>query len=278
MKQSTKALNQRRQHVVSFIWRAGVIFILSLTAIAANAQSLINGGFETPDGLYTNAANPSAVTTGAANWVQFANGLRTSTTETGNPLTARTGSFSLKCFGSHELGWRRGLSSDKQWSDCGCNLCSQRLRSDSVQRSIDEYFAGCSDTTVWAYAARIPEQQRYSVGLSPLRRSLYSTNGLDVWLSGVVTAVAPATATQISVYVMELGFGTGSSGSIYWDDISVANLNAIPEPSTWSLLTNNQESRLNSRISTPRAAPRRWAFRPSIYLTLSRGLFVSNRM
>lgn len=232
-----------------FFWRAGVVLIVSFTALAANAQNLINEGFETPDGLYTNAANPSAVTTGAANWVQFANGLRTSTTETGNPLTARTGSFSLKCFGS--TSWdgegafqviSNGVTAGQTYVLSGYGLI---LSSDPLTNTTSDI------QSFGLMQIGFRNSSGAAVGAST-GKNLYSTNGLDVWLSGVVTAVAPATATQISVYVMELGFGTGSSGSIYWDDISVANLNAIPEPSTCSLLALGAVGLFVSRRLCPR--------------------------
>lgn len=234
MKQETKALNQGSQKMTRFFWRVGVVFIVSFTAIATNAQNLINGGFETPDGLYTDAANPSLVTTGVASWVQFANGLRTSTDETGNPLTARTGSFSLKCFGSQSWDGEgayqvisNGVSAGQTYVLSGYGLI---LSSDPLTNT-----SPSSPQPFGLMQIGFRNNSGSLVG-SSTGISLFSANGLDVWISGVVTAVAPATATQISVYVMELGFGATSSGSIYWDDISLANLNAIPEPSTWSLL------------------------------------------
>jgi hypothetical protein len=254
MKQGTKVLNQQRQHVVRFFWQAGVVLIVSFTAIATNAQNLINGGFETPDGLYTNAANPSAVTTGAANWVQFANGLRTSTSETGNPLTARTGSFSLKCYGSQSWDGEgayqvisNGVSAGAAYVLSGYGLITSSDPLTNTSPSSPQPFG--------LMQIGFRNNSGSLVGAST-SKSLYSSDGLDVWLSGVVTAVAPATATQISVYVMELGFGATSSGSIYWDDISVANLNAIPEPSTWSLLVLGAVALLGSRRLCPRKTTR----------------------
>jgi hypothetical protein len=47
---------------------------------------------------------------------------------------------------------------------------------------------------------------------------------LDTWQFRSVTGTAPAGAGAIVVYAFELGYGAGSMGSIFFDDLSLVNL------------------------------------------------------
>ncbi|HVM59817.1 MAG TPA: hypothetical protein VMV72_03035 [Verrucomicrobiae bacterium] len=224
-----RSLNGRGTAVIRFLERAAVVWIVSLTAIATDAQ-LLNGSFELGYGLYTNTSNPSSVTTAAVGWVQYGNGLRISTNETGDANSARTGAFSLQCFGSN-FGQSEG--------------------------ACQEIADGVSPGQTWTISgyARIPSSDPLTnaspIGMQPfgcLRLAfmdtngaeidyfdapdIYSADGLDTWLSVSVTGTAPAGAARLKVDVMEIGFFGNPSGTIYFDDLTV-----IPEPSTFLLVS-----------------------------------------
>jgi len=214
------------KRAMTIILRAFAAVIgLILATSATNAQTVLNGSFETGTGSnYVDAADNSIITTGAVNWVQFANGLRTDTSTPGAGNVARTGEFALKCYGSTDWGGEgayqiisNGVTPGATYilSGYGYIPSSDPLTNSSPLNPqpfglLQIGWRNSSGTAVGAATGR----------------SFYTTNGLDMWLSGVVTATAPATAAQISIYVMELGYGNLSAGSIFFDDISVVNANA----------------------------------------------------
>lgn len=213
------------KRAMTIIFRACAVAIAFIViTVPSHAQVLLNGGFETAGGIYTNAADPTHFTDAAANWVQFANGLRT------NEIAARTGSYTLKCYGSgcYGTGWdgegayqviSNGVSPGATYvlSGYGMILSTDPLTNTSPTVTGQPF--GLLQIG-WRNSNNVP------VG-SSTSHNFYSTNGLDTWISGVVTATAPVGATMISVYVMELAPpGCSSSGSIFFDDISVADLNA----------------------------------------------------
>ena len=215
-------------------WRSGVALIISFTAITANGQ-LLNGSFESEYGLYTNSSNPSSISTAAVGWVQYANGIRISTNETGDANSARTGSFSLQCSGS-SFGQSEG---------------AYEIITNGVSPGQNWVFSGY---------ARIPSSNPLTnssvIGMQPFGRmrlsfldtdgdqinyfdapDIYSADGLDAWLSITVTGIAPAEAAQIRVDVMEIGFFGNPSGSIFFDDLSLTvDPSLIPEPSPFVLV------------------------------------------
>lgn len=217
--------------MIRLLGQAIVVLIVSFTAIATHGQ-LLNGSFELGYGLYTNTSNPSSVTTAAVGWVQYGNGLCTSTNETGDANSARTGAFSLQCFGSN-FGESEG--------------------------AYQEIASGVSPGQTWIFSgyARIPSVDPLTntspIGMQPFGRmqlsfmdgsgeeinyfdapDVYSTNGLDTWLSVTVSGTAPANAAQIRVDVMEIGFFGSPSGSIFFDDLSL-----VPEPSPFVLVSTS---------------------------------------
>ena len=214
--------------MIRFWGRAGVILTVLFTAIATNGQ-LLNGSFESGSGLYTNTSNPSSITTTAVGWEQYGNGLLTSTNDTGDAKSAHTGAFSLQCFGS-KFGEFEGA----------CQTITSGISS--------------GQTWVLSGYARIPSSDPLTntsaIGMQPFGRmrlsfldasgeeinyidapDIYSTSGLDTWLSVTVTGVAPANATQIRVDVMEVGFFGSPAGAIFFDDLSL-----VPEPSPFVLV------------------------------------------
>lgn len=215
--------------MIEFCWRAGVAAMVSFTAIAANGQ-LLNGGFESGYGLYTNTSNSSSVTTAAVGWVQSANGIRTSTNETGDANSTHTGAFSLQCFGSSFGEWdgayqtiTNGVSPGQPWvfSGYACILSTDPLTNTSPIGM--QPFGRMRLSFMDASGGEI------NYFTAP---DIYSTDGLDTWLSVTVTGTAPANAVQIRVDVMEIGFFGSPSGSIFYDDLSV-----VPEPSAFVLVS-----------------------------------------
>jgi hypothetical protein len=220
--------------MVKFLWRAGVVLIVSFTAIAANGQ-LLNGGFESGSGLYTNTSNASSVTTAAVGWIQYANGLRTSTNEMGDADYARTGAFSLQCFGSNFGQWdgayqtiTNGVSPGQTWvfSGYACIPSSDPLTNTSPIGM--QPFGRMQLSFMDASGGEIDHFDAPDV---------YSTDGLDTWVSVTVTGMAPANAAQIRVDVMEIGFFGSPSGSIFFDDLSAVDLSVVPEPSPFVLVS-----------------------------------------
>ena len=228
------------KRAMTIIFRAFAAVIgLTLATSAINAQTVLNGSFEIGTGSnYVDAADGTIITTGAVNWVQFANGLRISTNETGvgTNNVSRTGEFAMKCYGSTDWGGEgayqiisNGVQAGHTYilSGWGYIPSGDPLTNSSPVPTDPKPFGllqiGWRDTNNVATG-------------SSSGHNFYSTNGLDTWISGVVTATAPVNAAMISVYVMELGFGAGSSGSIFWDDISIADLNA-PITTNFYLMT-----------------------------------------
>lgn len=214
------------KRAMTIIFRACVVAIgLIFTTIPSNAQVLLNQGFEIEGGLYTNTADTSMVTTGALNWSQFNNALRTLSPQ-GGTNTARNGSYSLKCYG--DTTWiaegayqviSNGVNPGATYVLSGYGLI---LSSDALTNSnplnpqpfgqIQMHFRDSSGVEISGAGGSAP--------------NFTSARGLDAWQSSVLTAQAPATASQIILHVMELGYGAAAVGSIYFDDISVVDLNA----------------------------------------------------
>lgn len=214
---------------------AGII-AFALSATATNAQSLLNGGFEIAGGIYTDTANSAIVTIGATNWVQFNNALRTAATN--EPVsTARSGSWSLKCFGDTswigEGTYQRvlGVTPGQQWvlnaygltpsSDALTNIAggSPQMPFGLLQLTYQSVTVNAG-TNVYASLTTFAPPNIYGTN-PPSGPSL-----LDTWQFRSVTGTAPAGAGAIVVYAMELGYGAGSQGSIFFDDLSLVNLNA----------------------------------------------------
>src|SRR5580704_13989181 len=80
------------EHTMTNIFRRSIALVaFAAAAITANANSLLNAGFES--GAASNT-DPNA-----ANWVQFNDAFRTSTNATLFPLTAHSGAFAMKTYG-----------------------------------------------------------------------------------------------------------------------------------------------------------------------------------
>lgn len=211
--------------------RACVLAVgLSFITSSGNAQVLLNGGFETGTGSnYIDAADPSLTSTGAANWVQYDNGIRVSTNDTRNALTARSGSYSLECFGV-------GMNLDGAYQVISNGVTPGQtyvFSGYSLILSSDPLTNTSSGFQPFGYLQIGFQDNSGSNLLFYTSALVLTTNGVNTWISSVVTGVAPPTASQIDVYAMELSDGNEPSGSIYWDDM---NVSVVPEPSSLFLV------------------------------------------
>ena len=216
------------KRAMTIIFRAGVILtVFALSAIVTNAQTFQNGGFELPGGLYTNPANPAAVTTGAVSWIQFANGLRTSTNDSGF-ASAHSGQFSLKCFGSttwdgegaYQKCYSNTVSVGQVWvlNAYGMTPSSDPLTNTSPLGGAQPF----GDVLLQFHNAAGGQISGYGA-------TIVNTLSLqDTWQSVSLTGTVPAGTAYISVYVMELANGAAAfeTGSVYFDDVTLVQLNA----------------------------------------------------
>ena len=194
--QAEGRLRGMEKRAMTIIFRACAAVIgLILATSATNAQTVLNPSFEIGTGSnYVDAADLSIITTGAVNWVQFANGLRVSTNETGAGNVARTGEFALKCYGSTDWG-----------GEGAYQIISNRvIASHTYVLSGFGYIPSSDPLTNTSPINPQPfgllqigwrNSSGTAVGAST-GHNFYSTNGLDTWISGVVTATAPVGAAQ----------------------------------------------------------------------------------
>lgn len=213
---------------------------LTYSVGVTNAQ-LTNGGFEIGSGLYTNAAampaDPTYVTTGAVGWVQFANGLRVSTNDAyaaaivTNPVppnvTARSGNYSLKCFGSSTWDGEgayqvitNGVAAGQSWVASGYGLIW----------SGDPLYNQDPFGPIPFGLLRMEFKNSSGATLGGFNAPTIGTNNtpLDTWKAVAVTNTTPIGTVRIDIYVMELGFGLFNQGSVFFDDISLVNLTGGP--------------------------------------------------
>jgi hypothetical protein len=211
------------------------ILTLTLSSVATNAQ-LLNNGFEVAGGIYTDTANNAIITTGALNWVQFNNGLR-STTDVSNPVsTVRSGNYSLWCYGDTswvgEGAYQQilGVSPGQQWVFGGYGLTPSTAPLTNIAGGNPPQPFGLLQMIFQGINSITTNGSAYSTNFSSLATlsppSNFTGAITDAWQFGSVTGTAPARTVAISVYVFELGYGAGSQGSIYFDDLSLVNLNA----------------------------------------------------
>lgn len=239
------------KHVMANVCRgcvAAVTLSLSLAITTTHAQVLINPGFESGSGLYTNTdPNPpepnSTVTTAAVGWVQFSDAIRISTNESCSSETAHSGAYSLQCSGPSVLNGDGsvGASFAQQFITTGVtNGQVWVLNGWGLTPSCDEM----SDTPISFASFGALQIQFYdatgtnAVGGAITSTPLYAPNdptaghvGMnpDQWYSCTVTATAPSGASQVAFNAMHIG-DENELGSIYWDDLSVANLGVPPPP------------------------------------------------
>jgi hypothetical protein len=215
------------------------ILTLTLSTVATNAQTLLNGGFSIAGGIYTdNAVAPPIITTAAADWTQFNNGLRYIISEDATncsnvpEFTAHGSSYSLWCYG--DTAWTgegayqtvTNVYPGQTWvaSAVGMTPCSDAL-TNIAGGNPQMPFGELQIAFLNANGATITPGVSYNI---------YGTNQavLDTWQSMTVTGTAPPGTTQLAVYVMELGYGAGSQGLVFFDGVSLTNLNT-------AITTNN---------------------------------------
>jgi hypothetical protein len=207
---------------------------------AGNAQSLTNGGFEIGDGLYTNTADNSQITTAAVGWVTsgsspFNYAFRVKSEDVvPNPLNpaadtnavfagAHGGSYSFQCYGPFG-NWdasgayqviSNSVSSGQTWilSGYGYNWSGDPMTNTTVLAQqfglIQLVFQNASGTTLGT-----------AIDGPHLTPDITPTNQ---WISCSVTGTAPVGTARVVAYAMHVAFGTGNVGSIFWDDLTLAN-------------------------------------------------------
>jgi len=219
----------------SFCQWSIALISLALAMETASAQ-LVNGGFETGAGLYTNTADSSQVSTAAIGWTQFNYSSRVSTNTTGAPITAHSG-YSLRSYGPFGANCcdasgayeviSNGVVAGQTWvldgfalnwsGDPMTNLVASAIAFGVIQIQ----FRNAGGYAIWDYDG----PHLFSVN------STTNPTPLNTWINCSVTATAPSGTTAVAVYAMHVG-DDKSGGSIFWDDLS---LTQIPEPWTMSL-------------------------------------------
>lgn len=217
------------KRAMTIVFRACIVMtVFVVSAVTINAQTLNNGGFETGGGWYTNTANPTMITTAAVSWVQFNNALRVATNDlpVSSAVTAHSGAWSMKCFG--DTTWigegayqviSNGVSAGQQWV----------LSTYGMTPSSDPLTNSAPINNGWAFGLlQIAFQSSNGTSLGSVNAPHITGSNtlLDTWQFTTVTAVAPSGAAKVLCYVFELGFGAGSSGSVFFDDVNLVNLNA----------------------------------------------------
>jgi len=224
---------------------------LVVCASIGSAQVLTNGGFEIGDGLYTNTADNSQITTAAVGWVTsgsspFNYAFRVKSQDVvPNPLNpaadtnaifagAHGGSYSFQCYGPYG-GWdasgayqkiTNGVSSGQTWilSGYGYNWSGDPMTNTTVLAQqfglIQLVFKNASGGTLGTAI----DGPHFTPDITPVNQ----------WVSCSVTGIAPVGTAQIFAYAMHVAFGTGNQGSIFWDDLSLVNPGAPVQTNTLS--------------------------------------------
>lgn len=188
---------------------ASAIAALGL-AVATSEASLVNGGFESGTG-------------GAADgWAQFNNAYRTSTSDTGSPVTAHSGDYAMKVFGNWGGPWNAAgalqvfaAAPGEVWDvqGYGLNWSSDKL--------VGENFGLLKLS--WRDAA---DQEIAGVE----SQHITSSTPVDQWQFLQASGAAPAGTTGVQVFALFLQ-PNFEGGSAWFDDMTVT-----PEPASLALL------------------------------------------
>ncbi|HTS19705.1 MAG TPA: hypothetical protein VMP11_19170 [Verrucomicrobiae bacterium] len=214
------------------------LFAVSLFIGASAHAQLVNGGFELGSGYYTNV-DDSLISTAAVGWVQFNDAARLSTNDTGLAETAHSGLYALKCYGPQADNPDGGPGGSGAYQTITNAVYANQvwvLNGYGLTPSSDPM----SDNTplAFSYAQMLiafydstGTNQLSSLGGPELLANNNPTNPTpaDTWISCSVTAAAPAGAASLRVTVVHVGDSL-SSGSIYFDDLSVTNVFSPPPP------------------------------------------------
>jgi hypothetical protein len=214
-------------------------------AISTHAQSytnFINGDFELGAGLYTNTDNNSIITTAAVGWVQINDALRVPTAALPCTDTVYSGTYSLQCYGPSEDNGNGGLGGSFASQSISNGVLPGQtwiLNGYGLTPSCDPM----SDSLIGAASFACLQIAFYDstgtnqVGSTTNSTALYAQNDPngsnaapnDVWISCTVTSTAPVGAAVVTFVAIHVGDST-SSGSIYWDGLTVTNTVAVPPP------------------------------------------------
>jgi hypothetical protein len=245
------------KHLIAFFWRVCVILmVFASTAITANAQTLLNPGFELVTANVTNVfddGNGNIVSNRppllwTANNLAFRTGTNSPASGTyldpdfghvysginssASPTTARSGAFSgrvfgpfdLLCCGKSSLSYTHtsGVAVRQIWvlKGYGLNWSGDPLTNEDGFATIDQNF-GLLQIEFLDAASNI-----ITTVDGP---HLLADTPLDTWISCSVTGTAPFGTTQIRFLAAHVG-KQGALGSIFWDDLSITNIGLAPLP------------------------------------------------
>jgi hypothetical protein len=245
------------------------LIVFAVTAAAANAQLLLNPGFETASTnlVYPPDANGVIITnTSAASWTVLGgqiypndptNILRLAfRTSTNSPAS---GTYTEADFGQSFLGINNSGSTNTAHSGGFAlrafgpftNLCCQA--SGAYQAISSNNVPAISNNTIWVLSGSVfnwsgdPMQnigggvvnfgelqiQFYdgaSNYLGQADSAQFGTNlAVNVWSNISVTATAPFGTAEIRAYALHVGM-SAALGSVFFDDLSLTNIGVAPPP------------------------------------------------
>lgn len=207
------------EHTMTIICRRSIALVAFVTAaITANANSLVNPGFET--GAASNTDQ------NAASWVQFNDAYRTATNDTAAALTAHSGAYAMKTFGPFGTtpdasGAYQALSASagQNWRLTGYCL---NWQGDPLKGP--NSFIGGGESSYGA-ASLIFLDSTGGTGnvLLAVDGPHYGSQvpfPLNQWQSFEVDATAPAGTATVRAQVSHIGY-SANPGSVYWDDLNL---------------------------------------------------------
>ncbi len=227
IKQGMLKTTGMEKHTMSTTFRMSILLAaFAVACVTARAQTVINGGFESAstnlhvDGTTTNVQ--------ALGWNQFGPGFRVSTNapgdanNTGDPVTAHTGAYSLKCFSPG--GWGGGGAYQNITN--GFAAGQVLVISGYVLNWAGDPLTNLTPTAQQYGAIQMNFKDANTNALGGVSTPAYAPTSLpvNVWISGSATGTVPVGTALIQVYALSYGFGA-IGGSYFFDDISIANLN-----------------------------------------------------
>jgi len=204
------------KRAMAIICRACVVLV-ALTAIAANANSLLNPGFETGDG--TNIAN---------NWTSFNNAHQSGTNTTQFGITVHSGGFSMQTVqpGTTDLDASGAYqdvaaSAGQNWRLTGYCLNWQNSELSGPAAFGQPQLQFRDDTGGTGNVLQVFSGPSFGTG---------AAFPLDTWQFFEVDATnAPAGTTKVRTYVLYVG-NNQNNGSVFYDDLNLYQPTGVTTP------------------------------------------------